>query len=143
MKLRIKDLRDDFDYTQEYISNKIKINRRTYAGYENQTNDIPIDILVKLAVVYDVSLHYLCGLTNDKSTKVSLDGYSYEKLLANILHLRESNNLTQEQLSNIIHCSSNTVSQYENGRRKIPLEILIKLSQYYKLTIDEIINLSK
>lgn len=50
--------------------------------------------------------------------------------------LREDNDLTQEQISLMLNCARNTYSQYENGKRQIPTDILIKLSRFYKTSID-------
>lgn len=54
--------------------------------------------------------------------------------------LREDNDLTQEQVAIILNCARNTYSQYENGKRQIPTEILIKLSRFYKTSIDYILG---
>lgn len=137
-KLQIKNLRIDNDLTQEEISKKLKINRRTYADYENLVNETPLDILVKIARFYNVSLEYLAGLTNVSSPALSLESYSYEKMLNNIINLREKHNLTLEMLANKIHCSTNTLWQYENEKRKVPLQILIQLANIYEISLDEI-----
>lgn len=54
--------------------------------------------------------------------------------------LREDNDLTQEQISIILNCRRNTYSQYENGKRQIPLDALIILSRFYKTSVDYIIG---
>lgn len=137
-KLQIKNLRIDNDLTQEQISNKLNINRRTYADYENLVNETPLDIFVKIACIYNVSLEYLAGLTNVSSPTFSLSSYSYEKVLSNIIRLREKHSLTLEKLANKIHCSTNTLCQYETGKRKIPLQTLIQLANIYEISLDEI-----
>jgi len=137
-KLQIKNLRIDNDLTQEEISKKLNINRRTYADYENLVNEIPLDIFVKIACFYDVSLHYLAGLTNVSSPTLPLDSYRYEKVLSNLIKLRAEHNLTLDKLAKKIHCSTNTLCQYETGKRKIPLQILIQLVKIYKISLDEI-----
>ena len=137
-KLQIKNLRIDNDLTQEEISKKLKINRRTYADYENLVNETPLDILVNIARFYNVSLEYLAGLTNVSSPTLSLESYNYEKMLKNIINLREKHNLTLEKLANKIHCNTNTLWQYENGKRKVPLQILIQLANIYEISLDQI-----
>lgn len=54
--------------------------------------------------------------------------------------LREDNDLTQEQIAIILNCARNTYSQYENEKRQVPTEILIKLSRFYKTSIDYIVG---
>lgn len=64
MNLRIRDLREDKDFTQTYIANILGITQQTYSRYE--TGEITIDIfnLVKLAKFYNTSTDYLLGLTS-------------------------------------------------------------------------------
>ena len=61
---RLKDLRTDKDYTQKEIAEFLKIGRTQYNRYENGIRDIPIDLLIKLAKLYDTSIDYLVGNTN-------------------------------------------------------------------------------
>jgi transcriptional regulator with XRE-family HTH domain len=65
MKLRIRDLREDRDLTQKYMSNLLGCSQQTYSRYE--TGEITIDIvsLEKLADFYDTSIDYLIGRTNN------------------------------------------------------------------------------
>ena len=42
---RIRDLREDSDYTQEYIAKLLNVNQRTYSRYENGAHAIPLTIL--------------------------------------------------------------------------------------------------
>ncbi|MDO4274217.1 MAG: helix-turn-helix transcriptional regulator [Eubacteriales bacterium] len=63
---RIRDLREDHDYTQEYLAKLLHIGQRTYSGYECGKRRIPLDILIDLARVYNVDMNYICGLTNVK-----------------------------------------------------------------------------
>ena len=63
---RIKNLREDHDYTQDYIASYLKINRVVYNRYENGIREIPISILIKLADYYNVSIDYLLNRTNNK-----------------------------------------------------------------------------
>jgi len=44
--------------------------------------------------------------------------------------LREDSDLTQATLANYLHIKQNTYSQYESGRRQVPLDLLIKLANY-------------
>ena len=46
---RIRDLKEDSDYTQEYIAKLLNVNQRTYSRYENGEHAIPLTILSFLA----------------------------------------------------------------------------------------------
>ena len=58
-----------------------------------------------------------------------------------IRDLREDNNLTQADVAKILHIKQNTYSQYETGKRELPIEVLIKLARFYKTTTDYILGL--
>ena len=62
---RIRDLREDHDLTQQKIAEKLFINRRTYAAYENGVNSMTPETLIKLADIYDVSIDYLLERTDN------------------------------------------------------------------------------
>ncbi len=57
--------------------------------------------------------------------------------------LREDNDLKQKELAEYLHIKQNTYSQYENGQRQLPIDILIKLAKYYNVSTDYILGLSK
>lgn len=61
---RIRDLREDSDYTQEYIAKLLNVNQRTYSRYENGEHAIPLTILSFLADFYETSVDYLLGRTD-------------------------------------------------------------------------------
>lgn len=61
---RLKDLREDNDLSQEFISKILKITRPQYSLYETGKRDIPVDLLSILAKYYDTSIDYIVGDTN-------------------------------------------------------------------------------
>lgn len=63
---RIRDLREDKDWTQQKIADMLFINRRTYAAYENGINSMTPETLIKLAKIHNVSVDYLLELTDKK-----------------------------------------------------------------------------
>lgn len=62
---RIKELREDNDYTQEYIGGLLGISQRGYAHYENGDYDVTGEILIKLSSIYNKSTDYILGLKGD------------------------------------------------------------------------------
>lgn len=57
--------------------------------------------------------------------------------------LREDNELTQNKLAEYLHVKQNTYSQYENGQRQVPLDILCKLADFYNVTLDYLVGRTK
>ena len=62
----IRALREDRDKTQAEIAHLLKIGQRTYCDYELGNTRIPVDSLIVLAEFYDVSMDYICGLSETK-----------------------------------------------------------------------------
>lgn len=63
---RIRILREDADMTQKEVASLLAVGQRTYCDYELRNTRIPVDSLILLAKLYDVSMDYICGLTNVK-----------------------------------------------------------------------------
>ena len=59
-----------------------------------------------------------------------------------IRDLREDNDLTQKQMAKHLSCSQQVYSNYELGQRDIPTDVLIKLSNFYKVSIDYILGIT-
>ena len=55
--------------------------------------------------------------------------------------IREENGYTQNQIANMLNIRQNTYSQYENGKRQLPIDVLIKLAKFYKISTDYILGL--
>ena len=61
---RIRDMRMDCGYTQAQIAEFLHVSQNTYCQYEIGTTRYPLDVVVKLAEFYGVSVDYLVGLTD-------------------------------------------------------------------------------
>ncbi len=59
-----------------------------------------------------------------------------------IRDLREDHDLTQKQMATVLNCSQQVYSNYELGQRDIPTDILIKLSSFYNVSTDYILEIS-
>ena len=54
--------------------------------------------------------------------------------------IREDNDLKQEEIAKILNIKQNTYSQYETGNRQIPIDLLIKLADFYNISVDYILR---
>lgn len=57
-----------------------------------------------------------------------------------IKELREDKDLTQKKLAEYLQCSQRIYSNYERGDVDIPTNILIKLADFHKTSVDYILN---
>ena len=59
-----------------------------------------------------------------------------------IRNLREDSDLTQKVIANYLNMSQTGYSKYETGENDIPTPVLIKLSKFYKVSVDYILGLT-
>lgn len=57
-----------------------------------------------------------------------------------IKDMREDNDLSQAKLAKFLMCDQSLYSKYERGERDIPLRLLIKLSEYYDVSLDYLVG---
>ena len=57
-----------------------------------------------------------------------------------IQDLRTDADMSQKQLSEILHISQRSYSHYETGSRNIPVEMLIRLANYYDISFDYLVG---
>ena len=63
--MRLKELRDEYGYSQQKIAELLRIKQNTYSQYENGVRDLPIEYLIELTKIYSVSTDYILGLRDD------------------------------------------------------------------------------
>lgn len=64
---RIRALREDGDLTQTTVAGLLNVGQKTYSDYELGKTRIPLDSMLLLARYYNVSMDYICAIT-DKRT---------------------------------------------------------------------------
>jgi transcriptional regulator with XRE-family HTH domain len=76
--VRLKNLRTKHHWTIEDVADKINVARSTYAGYETEDRKPPIKNLIKLSKLYNVSVDYILGLTDEPNIReIEYDASKY------------------------------------------------------------------
>ncbi|MBQ8192671.1 MAG: XRE family transcriptional regulator [Bacilli bacterium] len=135
---RIKDLREDNDYTQDYVAEYLKVNRSSYANWENGDNIIPLDILDKLTLLYNVPIAYFINKRTHYDKSIKIKPINYEVLLNKINWHKEENNLSYQDIANFLKVSKSTAYKYYTGQYIITIDILVLLAELTKYNIDEL-----
>jgi transcriptional regulator with XRE-family HTH domain len=65
---RIRALREDNDKTQAQIAALLNVGQKTYSDYELGKTRIPVDNLIILARTYNVSMDYICGISDIRNS---------------------------------------------------------------------------
>lgn len=61
---RVRNLREDSDFTQKQTAEKLFLHLTQYRRYECGESEIPLNIAINIAKLYGVSLDYLAGLSD-------------------------------------------------------------------------------
>ncbi len=64
---RLRQLRDEYHYTQREVAIYSDITEQTYQNYERMTREPKLEILIRIADLYHVSLDYLVGRTDSRT----------------------------------------------------------------------------
>lgn len=64
----IKSLRVKMFYTQQYVADYLCICQKAYSNYELGYNRVPVDLLIRLAQLYNVDMNYITGVSSVVNT---------------------------------------------------------------------------
>ena len=59
-----------------------------------------------------------------------------------IRDLREDHDIKQKEIAEFLFCDQSLYSKYERGLRSVPVEIIVKLAQFYNTSADYILGLT-
>lgn len=83
--MRIRELRLNRKMSQEELGRRVSRSKSVISSYENNLKVPSLDILVRFAEIFNVSLDYLVGL--DKNEMLSLDGLTdKQKEIIKLIH---------------------------------------------------------
>ncbi len=64
--LRLRDLREDKDMSQEQLGKILNVSQAAYSYYESEKRSLTLEMAGKLALYFNTSIDYIVGLTNEK-----------------------------------------------------------------------------
>ncbi len=64
--MRLRELREDQDLTQQAVADYLHIRQNTYSQYETGQRQLPLELLVALALYYHTSPDYILELTDQR-----------------------------------------------------------------------------
>ena len=73
--MRLKDIREDNDMKQIELAEKLHIKQNTLSQYENSLREMPFDLLIQVALIFDTSTDYILGLTDERTPYTRSDKY--------------------------------------------------------------------
>ena len=79
---RLRGFRDRYGYTQQDVADRVGIGKSAYRSYENNDRRIPVDVLTRVAALYNVSMDELLGNSyrSDASTNIIHGNFTKEQI---------------------------------------------------------------
>lgn len=93
MRLKIRELREEFQWTQHELAQKISNAQRNVSNWEAGINEPDCETILKLADLFDVSLDELFGRNYSEQKKVGVDSDADKALLLAVKRLNTEQKL--------------------------------------------------
>ena len=135
---RIKQLRLSEGLTQEDFGKLFGIVKSTVSLYENDKSTPDDETKIKICTHFNVSMDYLMGIMpNVSPNPIDIDNGIIGK---KIKEFRERKGLTQKELAADLNMSASAIGMYEQGRRIPDVETLQHFSNFFRVSIDELLG---
>ena len=66
-RIRLRELREEANISQEKLGMLLFVEQKSISDYESGRTRTPVEILIKAARIFDVSMDYICGVTNNRT----------------------------------------------------------------------------
>lgn len=127
----LKYLRMCKNIPQSVVSEKFSLGPNTIGSYERGDREPTLNCLAGLAKFYEVSIDDL--LLKDLRPPGSILG-------KNLGYLRKRKNCSQSEIAKLLQVTQRCISFYESGKREPSLQNLLSLSEFYGVTVDDLIK---
>ena len=132
----LSDLMAENQIDSNILANKIGVTASTVNTWKNNVHGIQLSNLVKLCELFNVSLDYLVGITdnNIKPSKIELHNFGNQ-----IRTFMKSKNVSTYRLRKETQFTSRNFSDWDKGADP-KLSTLIDLANYFNCTLDELVG---
>ena len=142
MFYNLKRIRESHDLTQREMANILKISKSSYNNFETGTQIIPLKHLNNFCSYFQVTMDFVCGLSNVNQKETKLIRLNKKVIGYRIKKLRLKKNLTQEELALMLNTSQSNISSYENGKTLILTAFAYTIAKEFKISLDYLVGRS-
>lgn len=133
---RLKELREKSGLTQKQVAEHLDITQSAYAQWETGRINPKKETIQKFADLFNVSYDYLWnGISEPQTTNAIIETNS-GTFPERLRQLRTEADLTQQQLADIVGTTQQNIAFWETGRQRPKQPSLIKLANYFNVSID-------
>lgn len=138
--MRLKDIREESELKQFTVSKKLGVSRGTYSLWELELDPIPIKRLNDFCNLFDCSIDYALGFTNEKNYLNNRKDINILLSSIRIKEARKAYKKTQEYLANKLSINRSLISKYEKGHTIISTTFLIEYVKLFKISSDYLLG---
>ena len=133
---RLFFLREEQDLFQNDIANILNVKQVNISNWENGKEIIPLTKLNMYANYFNVSLDYIMKLSDKKICSINRNTLDRILIGKNIKIIRMQNNLSQQDLANILNTTKSTIWAYEAGKTLILTAFAYQICIKYNVSMD-------
>lgn len=134
---RLRALRLEAGYTQSEVAKLVNIKQSSYANYENEISKPRLTRLEALALLFDVSVSYLLGETDIRTSSTLNEALDFSK---RVKALRLEAGYTQKELAEKIGMTAAGYSKYGTETTYPPFERLEKLAKILNVSVSYLLG---
>lgn len=127
----LKCLRKQRGMSQQELAEVLEISQAAVGNWENEHREPDLKTIIRLAQYFGVTLDDL--VLRDLKPPIPV----YAK---NLAHLRKKHGMTQREVANLLGVSKATSCKYENGNVEPTVAQLIKLADFFQVTLDQLVK---
>lgn len=133
---RLFFLREEQDLFQNDMANILNVKQVNISNWENGKEIIPLTKLNMYANYFNVSLDYIMKLSDKKIPSINRDALDKILIGKNIKFIRVQNNLSQQDLANVLNTTKSTIWAYETGKTLILTAFAYQICAKYNVSMD-------
>lgn len=133
---RLFFLREEQDLFQNDIANILNVKQVNISNWENGKEIIPLTKLNMYANYFNVSLDYIMKLSDKKIPSINKNTLDKILIGKNIKIIRMQNNLSQQDLANVLNTTKSTIWAYEAGKTLILTAFAYQICVKYNVSMD-------
>lgn len=139
---KLLKLRKDLGLKQSEVAEQIYVQRRSIGGWEQGKNIPNMELLIDLAMFYDVSLD---DLLSEEIAEVEIEPVNVQSMFLELTFpeklrmVRKQLGLSQEGFAQCISASYTSVCRWEAGQKLPSVPMMVKLSKFLGIPIDDLL----
>lgn len=133
---RLFFLREEQDLFQNDIANILNVKQVNISNWENGKEIIPLTKLNMYANYFNVSFDYIMKLSDKKIPSINRNTLDKILIGKNIKIIRMQNNLSQQDLANVLNTTKSTIWAYETGKTLILTAFAYQICAKYNVSMD-------